>query len=185
MALADLTLAQLLAQTAARTPAPGGGPAAAVAGAIAAGLVEMAASFAPGGGDTATAARAAELRALLLELADEDMAAYQLVMDALGQSRDDPGRPAALAGALSTAADPPLEIAATAAEVAELAAGVAPKNPHLLGDATAAALIAEAATLAAVRLVQINLERAPGDPRHHTAAELAARAAAARASVLD
>jgi formiminotetrahydrofolate cyclodeaminase len=183
LSLADLTLKQLLDQTAARTPAPGGGPAAAVAGAIAAALTEMAANFAPDGGDVATATRARELRTRLLELADEDMAAYQLVIDVLALSSDDPGRPAALAGALSTAADPPLAIAEAAAEISELAARVAPKNKHLLGDATAGALLAEATTRAATRLVEINLEKASHDPRHHAAAQLAARAAAARASI--
>jgi formiminotetrahydrofolate cyclodeaminase len=152
--LADLTLSSYLEQTAARTPAPGGGAAAAVAGAIAAALVHMSAEFSS---DDDTAASADSLRIRLLELADEDAVAYRPVLEALRRDRSDPERPAALAAALTAAAEPPLAIAQAAAEVAELAALVAPKNEHLTGDANAAAMLAEAAAQAASRLVEINL----------------------------
>jgi formiminotetrahydrofolate cyclodeaminase len=190
VALADLTLTQLLDQTAARTPAPGGGAAAAVTGATAAALVEMAAAFAhernPEGGFDRLERQAAALRARLLELADEDLGAFAPVLDALALDRADSSRPAAVSAALSNAAEPPLGIAAISAGIAELAAAVisAPGNDHLRGDATAAVLLAEAATRTAATLVELNLAGAPEDPRLAAAADHADRARAERARTL-
>lgn len=190
MALADAPIAELLEQIAARTPAPGGGTAAALAGATAASLVEMAAAFGasrPGadGNLARVHDRATILRARLLELADEDALAYQPVIDALARPQADGQRKEAIASALSAAADPPLHIATAAAEAAELAvaAATAPGNEHLLGDATTAAMLAEAATRAAARLVELNLARSPDDVRLAEACELTTRAAGARSYV--
>jgi formiminotetrahydrofolate cyclodeaminase len=152
--LAELTISEYLDQTAARTPAPGGGAAAAIAGATAAALVQMAAEFAP---DEAIAEKAEALRTRLLELADEDLFAYRPVLEALRRPRDDPERSVSLAGALSAASQPPLAIADAAADVAELAAAIAPTNEHLTGDANVAALLAAASAQAATRLVELNL----------------------------
>jgi formiminotetrahydrofolate cyclodeaminase len=188
--LGDLTLRELFDQTAARTPAPGGGAAAAVTGATAAALVEMAAAFAhernPDGGFDRLGRQAAALRVRLLELADEDLVAFAPVLDALALDRTDASRSAAVSAALSSAAEPPLLIATVSAEVAELAAAVisAPGNDHLRGDATAAVLLAEAATRAAARLVELNLAGSREDPRLTAAAEHANHARAARARTL-
>ena len=184
MTLAEATVAELLEQLAAGTPAPGGGTAAALAGAAAAALTEMAATFAlaRGGADSRGIAqaqhRAGAVRARLLELAEADERSYQPVLDALALDGGDSRRPSALAEALSAAAEVPLEIAAASADVAELAATIArtPGNEHLLGDASTAAIIAEAATRAAVALVELNLRRSPEDPRLQRAAALAQRA---------
>jgi formiminotetrahydrofolate cyclodeaminase len=189
VALGDATVIELLDQIAARTPAPGGGAAAALTGATAS-LVEMAAAFAAdrhGADDNLVKVRnrATILRARLLELADEDALAYQPVIDALALPRSDPQRAGKLKAALSAAAEPPSQIATAAAEVAELAVTVAtaPGNEHLLGDATTAGMLAEATTKAAARLVELNLERSPGDVRRAAVHELATRAAAARGYV--
>lgn len=191
MAFADETVAELLEQLAAGTPAPGGGVGAAIAGATAAALAEMAAAFAAtrAGADPNmenTKNRAAILRARLLELADQDARSYKPVLEALARERADPERAVAVKAALSDAADPPLQIAAAAAEVAELAAAAAtaPGNEHLLGDATAAAVMAEAATQSAARLVALNLVRIPDDLRLKQAHELVQRAGEARAATV-
>jgi methenyltetrahydrofolate cyclohydrolase len=191
--LADATVAELLEQLAARTPAPGGGTAAAIAGAAGAALTEMAAAFAHtrGSSDALAAAEhgrlAAALRARLVELADADERSYQPVLDALGLDPSDTGRASALQEALSAASDVPLAIAAASAEVAELAAALtrAEGNEHLVGDASAAALIAEAATRSAVALVELNLAGSRGDPRRLQAAALARRASQSRGIVLE
>jgi len=168
--LADRSLAALLAEIAAATPAPGGGSTAAVACALAAALVEMSAG--------PPHERAATLRARALELADEDLSSYGPVLDA---QRSDPER---LRAALSAASDTPLAIAAVGCEVAELAAELVHRGrPSLAGDAAAAALLAEAATRAAARLVELNLAGMPDDVRLRTAGEYAARAWAARNTV--
>jgi formiminotetrahydrofolate cyclodeaminase len=183
--LAETQLTELLAQLANRTPAPGGGTAAAFAGALAAALTEMAAAFAatrkPAAPDVNAehiAERAATLRLRLVELADEDASAFLAVLQATdSETRTE---------ALSAAADPPLQIATAAAEIAELASAiaVAPGNEQLLGDATCAVALGEAATQAAARLVELNLSRHPDDLRLSEARELKARAEQARAETL-
>ena len=191
MAFADRSVAELLDRIAAREPAPAGGSAVAWAAATAGALVQMAAAFALSRADadrdrlSAVADRAAELRARELELAEQDERSYAPVLEAVRLEASDPARDARLAAALSAAAEVPLAVAAGAAELAELAGAMAREgSPHLVGDATAAALLAEAATRAAVRLVELNLAQAPGDARLKAAGELAARAADARSGVL-
>jgi len=176
----------VLGRFAARTPAPGGGSAAAVACAVAAALVEMAAEFAgEAGGADAAGDRAAQLRRRAVELADLDLASYRPVLEALRRGTDDLGRPDALAGALSTATEIPLEVARVSAEVAALAAGLAETGSrHLIGDATAAALLAHAACQAATVLVQINLKGAT-DERPTQAAQWCGDADAARRRALS
>jgi formiminotetrahydrofolate cyclodeaminase len=174
---ANLTLAELLAEVAAATPAPGGGSSAAVACALAAALVEMSAG--------APHARAAALRARALELADQDLASYAPVLEALRLPADDPAREERVRAALSAASEAPLAVAEVGCEVAELAAEEARGGRRSLeGDATTAALLAEAATRAAARLVELNLAGVPDDSRLRTAGEYAARAWSARESAL-
>lgn len=161
--LSDSTLANFLDAVAARTAAPGGGSAAAVAAALAAALTEMAAHYAD---DDESAARAASLRARFLELAEEDAEAYAAVLGARGEARE---------LALSRAADPPLELAESAAELAALAGALAERgNPTVRGDALAAQTLAEAATRIGAALVLINLE-GRDEPRVTRARELARR----------
>lgn len=154
-------LRELLDELAAKTPAPGGGSAAAWATAIAAALVEMAAAFSDQPTD-----RARELRAQALELAERELSAYAPVLEAVRLPKEDPTRGDRLAEALSDAADSPLAIARTAAEVAQLAEGLAKSgNRTLEGDANTGAQLADAASRAAARLVEINLAKRPDDPR--------------------
>jgi formiminotetrahydrofolate cyclodeaminase len=141
----------------------------------------MAASFAPDRSETAE--RAAPLRARALELAEVELHAYKPVLEALRLPRDDPGRADRVSAALAAASASPLEVARIGAEVAELAADLARAgNPNLVGDAIAAALLAEAAVQAAARLVAINLT----DGVEVAEAEaLARRALAAREAALN
>jgi formiminotetrahydrofolate cyclodeaminase len=180
-ALADLPLSELLECVAARTPAPGGGSAAAVTCALAAGLVEMAARFAPDGSPAAgVAERAGELRGICLGLAEEDVRAYTPVLEALRLPAAEPDRLKRLAAARWEASQPPLGVAQAGAQVAELGV-IAGRSgsPHLIGDAIAGVLLAAAASRAAAELVAINLADAPGDPRRQSAGESAERAAQA------
>ena len=156
--------------------------------AVAAALVEMAAGFA-GAAAAAVAdpagARAGQLRQRALELADLDLASYRPVLAALRRGTDDPGRPDALADALSTATEVPLEVARVSADVTALAAGLAETGSrHLIGDATAAALLGHAACQAATVLVQINLKGAT-DERPTQAAQWCGDADAARRRALS
>jgi formiminotetrahydrofolate cyclodeaminase len=175
MTFADRPLRGVLDELAARSPVPGGGAAAAWACALAAGLVEMAAAF---GSLHDAGAEAGDLRARALELAERDGEAYAPVLEALRLDRDDPDRPGRLAGALSDAAQAPLEIALCAARVAELAAMVVRDGTeHLRGDAAAGAAIAAGACQAAAGLVEVDVgDREPPDARVAQARDAVARA---------
>jgi len=191
--LADRPLHELLEAVAERTPAPGGGSSAAVACALAAGLVEMVAAFgerrAQDGERAAEAARvadrAAALRVRAVELAERELTAFAPVLEARRIPRADPGRGQRLASALAAAADPPLAIARTAAEVAELALeGLRAGGTQLEGDALTGALLAEGACRAAARLAAIDLAGHPDDARHAELDDLVERARAACAAAL-
>ena len=191
-AFADQSLHDLLDEVAAQRPAPGGGCSAAWAGAFGAGLVEMAASF--------TLARpkyagvhhrmadvrreAKVLRRRLLELGEADADAYEPVIAAMRMPERHPQRKHKLEAARSKAAEVPLETAEAAARVAELAAETAKVgNVHLMGDSVTGATIAEGASRAAARLVEINLVGRV-DPRLARASDATRRAAAAREHAL-
>ena len=129
-------------------------------------------------------ARALELRALALELGDRELRSYEPVLAALRLPAEDPERAGRLDAALSDAADAPLAVARAAAEVTTLAQEAASLGSrHLLGDAHAGLLFAEAACHAAAGLVVINLQPYPDDERRAAALELARRAAAVRAEL--
>ena len=134
----------------ARTPAPASGSGVAVAGAIAAALGELAARFSD---EREIVERLQELRGRLLELADEDAAAYSDFLRT--KSAEDRER----------TVDVPLAIAEAAAAVARLARALAEEgNPRVAGDAEAAAELAGAVARVGGRLVEINLAGAD-DPR--------------------
>jgi methenyltetrahydrofolate cyclohydrolase len=189
---ADDTLSDLLDAVAAQRPAPGGGCAAAWAAAFGAGLVEMAASF--------TLARpryagvhhrmldvrkeATLARRRLIELAEQDAECYEPVLAALRLPEKHRARESRLEEARSQASEAPLAVAETAAEVAELAAEAARVgSEYLRGDAISGALLAEAASRAAGRLVEINLA-GRDDPRLARVSEATRRAGAAREDAL-
>ena len=171
--LADQPLAEFLEAVAAATPAPGGGSSMAVTCALGAALVEMAARLA--GHDPE---RLSAVRARALELAEEELGSYAPVLAAT-----DAGQRAA---ALVEASRPPLEVAELAAEVAELGLEVAhASSAAVRGDALAGILLAEAASTAASRLVEINLAESGADELLERARAARDRAAAARFLIID
>lgn len=134
----------------ARTPAPASGSGAAVAGAIATALAELAARFSD---EREIASRLVDLRTRLLELGDEDAAAYIDFM----RTRSDADRDRTI--------DVPLAIAENASEVAGLARTLVESgNPRVAGDAEAGYILAGAAAAVGARLVEINLAGS-ADPR--------------------
>jgi methenyltetrahydrofolate cyclohydrolase len=132
------------------TPTPASGTGAAVAGAIGAALAQLAARVS---GDEESADRAGELAGRLLQLADDDAAAYRAFVETRS------------AEARSRTIDVPLAIAETAAEVRMLARALAERaKESVVGDADAAAELAAAASRVGARLVEINVQD-DGDDR--------------------
>jgi formiminotetrahydrofolate cyclodeaminase len=140
--LRDLTVDDLLTAIGERTPAPASGAATALTAALAAALAELAARYA---GDEAGAEKARALAAELVELGDEDAAAYAAFMaDRNEKTRAETVRV-------------PQEIARRAEAVVELALRSADKlSPSVAGDARAAAELARAAAGVARGLADLN-----------------------------
>jgi formiminotetrahydrofolate cyclodeaminase len=161
---------ELLDTIAAETPAPGGGSVAAFVTEMAASLAAMAARFARGHWDGAAGAlaQAESLRHRAAPLAAEDAVAYENVLTAMRMPKqlESEVRNTLIGETLSRAADIPLQIAETAADVSELACEIAVRgNPNLRGDAAAAALLASSAVRVASNLVEINLSTVEGEER--------------------
>lgn len=140
---------------------PGSGWVASVSAGLAAALVAKSAARSEGwSGAEGARAQALELRDRLLALAGQDARAYERALTALER------RDSSLAGALARAADVPVAISETAADVAVLAAEAAERaDGSARADASAAALLAAGAARAAARLVAVNLATVPDDER--------------------
>jgi formiminotetrahydrofolate cyclodeaminase len=142
MALSELRVGEFLAALGEKTPAPASGAATALAAALAAALVELAGRFA---GDEPTVIRAKTLWSRLSELGDEDSEAYAAFM----ADRNEENRARIVAV--------PEEIAACADEIAALAEHVRGQlTTAVVGDAEAAAELAQAAARVARRLAALN-----------------------------
>jgi formiminotetrahydrofolate cyclodeaminase len=140
--LSELRVAELLAAIGERTPAPASGAATALTGALGAALAELAARFA---GAEEDAERAHALVAELLQLGDEDAAAYAAFM----AERNDATR--------AEIVRVPEEIAARADEVVALALRAADRlSSAVAGDAEAGAELGRAAARVARGLAQLN-----------------------------
>jgi formiminotetrahydrofolate cyclodeaminase len=176
----DLRLGQLLELSAAEPPAPGAGSAAAITIALAASLVAKVGrcsrdSWTDGAG---VAAQAIELQNRCRTLEREDTRAWSEALSALRGLDGAGARSPDLVGVLGRAADLPLAIAETGADVAALARLAAERGDgSLRGEAGAAAILAHAGVRAATHLVVLNLATRPGDDRCERA-ERAERAAA-------
>jgi methenyltetrahydrofolate cyclohydrolase len=187
--LLDLTASQLLDELAGPVP-PGGGSALAFTVAMAAAVVRMAARASTESWDAAAgiAAQADALRARAAPLAQHDADVYDRALWARDVAAELPPdkRDWEIGKAFAAAAEPPLEIARIASDVAELAAEVARSgDQRVRADAVAAATLAAAAARAAVTLVAVNLTAVEDDPRVAAAELLAsgAEAALARATL--
>jgi formiminotetrahydrofolate cyclodeaminase len=156
---------------------------------MAAGLVAKAARISQEGWAEASGVivQADSLRRRVSPLAQTDADAYRKALETMrAPAETDPERrDAEIAGALSDAADVPLEIAEVAADVAALGALVAERgNEALRAEAAAGAALAEASARIAALLVEINLAVAPEDERISRAKRLADEAAASARGAL-
>ncbi len=164
------TLDGFVEQLASSAPVPGGGSASAVAAALAAGLVAMVAGlsvdrpiYAAFAGTHARAGRAGRsLATRLLELADEDAAAYGAFAAAMKLPRaTDPekaARSAAIRAAAVTAAAVPFKTLEACRDVVSVSEALAGRsNRNAASDLAVASRLAEAAAHGAAENVLVNL----------------------------
>lgn len=174
--LAELTVRDLTERLASRSPTPGGGSASALGGALGAALVEMVCELTVGRPEyeevdpvaRQMGAAAGELRVALLDAAQEDAAAYDLVAEARRLPRhtdeEKAARKSAIAEASVAATEVPLRVVRLALDVLDVAARMAPiGNRNAVSDAGVAALFAAAAARGAALNVAINLPALPED----------------------
>ena len=178
---------------------PAGGPIAALVASWAASLAAAAADRCRGGWDEAGGARAQAqaLRRRAVRLAERDVEAYAVARAALarrsGQGERDQeleegeeARDWRLGQAVRDAAEPPLELASCALDIARLAQLIAAHAADdIRTDAAIATMLAAAAARAAAYLVEINLVVGVDEQQVKRARACAEAAAAAAASATE
>ena len=199
--LARMRVKDFIAETASESPAPGGGSVSACMGALGAALATMVANLSAhkrGWDDrwqefSDVAERGQALVAELTALIDEDTAAFNRIMDALGLPKgtqeEKAARAAALEEATLYAASVPLHTMEASLKALPLALVMARQgNPASASDAGVAALAARAAVRGALLNVRINAaglaDPAPAAPLLARAAEIERAAADLEAEVL-
>ncbi len=200
--LVEMSCRAFADETASESPAPGGGSISAYMGALGAALGTMVANLSShkagwderwqGFSDYAERGRA--LQDKLIHLVDEDTEAFNRIMAALGMPKSTEAEKAARREALQAATlyatQVPLQTMRTACETFDLLEAMAREgNPASVSDAGVGALAAEAGVQGAGLNVRINAaglrDRAVADALVAEAAQLAARAVARRADILD
>lgn len=179
--LADLSLRAFADEVAADVPAPGGGSAAALAGSVGAALVCMVCRLSLEREDVEATdeeladalERGETLRRRLLDLVDEDTAAFEAFMTAIRMPKETDvereARSLALADAKLGATVPPLETLAASRKVLALAESlVGRSNANVVSDLGVAAQLALAAAEGALLNVAINLSTLPPGERVDT-----------------
>lgn len=157
-------LRPLLEKIEAKHPTPGGGAVAAWSGAMGCALAGMVVAYSvdrePEHEDALRNAQRelATARALLMELAEEDAAAYADLSAALKIPKDDPTRPERLAPAVRRAVEVPRIVGATGFNVLRVLEGISTIcNPYLRSDLGVAAAQMEASIRGAAWMIQANL----------------------------
>ena len=189
-------------ETASESPAPGGGSISAYMGALGAALGTMVANLSShkAGWDARWkefsdwADKGQDVMRRLLALVDEDTAAFDRIMAAIGMPKgseeEKKARAEALEAATLYATEVPLKTMKTALEVFPIVRAMAEEgNPASVSDAGVGALAARSAVLGAQLNVRINAaglaDREAADRLCAEAAEIAAKAVAEEAEILD
>jgi formiminotetrahydrofolate cyclodeaminase len=162
----EMNVGGFLEQLGAKTPAPGGGAAACMAGATAAALAQMVVAYSLGKKNLAehevhlqqASVMLSRARGLMLQLADEDAAAYALVNALQKLPEGDARREAELPAAAEAAVAVPRAALALCLDMLRLVESLCGKsNKFLRSDLAIAAVLAEAAARSAWWNVSVNL----------------------------
>lgn len=192
----SLTVDGFLDSLAAKAPTPGGGAASGMVGATACALAGMVVAYSIGKKSLSehepvlrdAQSRLARARRLMLDLADEDAAAYGAVNELSRLPEGDPRR-GALAAARCASVQVPLAVLAACADVLRLLESLAPiTNRHLRSDLGIAAVLAEGAARASLWNVRVNITDVPspdGSAGTLEEAEKLLAACAARAACIE
>ncbi len=165
--LRSLPFGEFLDHIGAKTPAPGGGAVASSVGALASALGRMVVAYSLGKKSLAehqtTLERAAGVLArtaeLLLELAEEDAAAYTIVNELSRLPEEDERRVREWPGAVARAVDVPRAVVGACCDLLRLLESLQPiTNAHLRSDLAIAAILAEAGAKSGWWNVKVNLE---------------------------
>lgn len=150
---------------ASKAPVPGGGGASALVGALGAALCSMVGNYTVGKAKYASVeedvkaimAEAEKLQARLLELVDEDAAAFEPLSRAYGIPKDDPARTETLETCLRGAAKPPMEMLTIACRIIELHQALLEKGSVMvLSDVGTGVIFAWGALYGAWMNVKVN-----------------------------
>ena len=199
--LVRMTCKDFAYETASESPAPGGGSISAYMGALGAALGTMVANLSshkPGWDSrwkefSDWADKGQAMLAKLVALVDEDTAAFNRIMAALGMPKgseeEKKARAEALEAATLYATEVPLKTMKAALEVFPLLSAMASEgNPNSVSDAGVGALAARSAVLGAQLNVRINAaglaDRGTAERLCAEAADIAAKAIAAEADIL-
>jgi len=168
--MVEESVQEFIQKLASGAPTPGGGSAAALGGAMAAALAEMVCNLTIGKEKYENVQekvkeereKLASSRKRLMEIVDEDAAAFDEVMKAFKMPKEDDDekekRALAIQEAFKLAASVPMETAEKCMEVLERAVVVAEiGNKNSITDAGSSALLAHASLNAALLNVRINL----------------------------
>ncbi len=200
--LVRMTCKGFAIETASESPAPGGGSISAYMGALAAALGTMVANLSShkAGWDerwkefSDVADKGQALMTRLLALVDEDTAAFDKIMAAIGMPKgseeEKKARAEALEAATLYATEVPLKTMKTAYETFAVVRAMAEEgNPNSVSDAGVGALAARSAVLGAQLNVKINAaglnNREAAERLCEEAAEIAAKAIAEEAAILE
>lgn len=198
--LASMTLVEFANETASESPAPGGGSISAYVGALGVSLGTMVANLSAhkrGWDDrwvsfSDVAERGMALQSRLLQLVDEDTAAFDAIMSAFGLPKGNEAQKAERAAAIQAATlgamETPLEVAELALASMEVMADMAERgNPNSVTDAGVGALCARTAVLGAIMNVRVNAadleDRDRADAMLQRCVELEQQAEVAEAAV--
>ncbi len=200
--LVRMTCKGFAIETASESPAPGGGSISAYMGALAAALGTMVANLSShkAGWDerwkefSDVADKGQALMTKLLALVDEDTAAFDKIMAAIGMPKgseeEKKARAEALEAATLYATEVPLKTMKAAYETFAVVRAMAEEgNPNSVSDAGVGALAARSAVLGAQLNVRINAaglnDREAAERLCAEAAEIAAKAVAEEAAILE